>query len=72
MDGVIDTKLRIEVASMRLLQDKVFKKAVSEEDYNKVVRFAEKLRASDLKNDEKIEVFDVGSELIFEKVNKEA
>lgn len=71
MDGVIDTKIRIEIASMRLLQDRAFKRAVSEEDYNKVVKLAEKLKASDLKSDDKIEIFDVGSELIFEKVKME-
>lgn len=71
MDGVIDTKIRIEIASMRLLQDRAFKRAVSEEDYNKVVKLAENLKASDLKSDDKIEIFDVGSELIFEKVKTE-
>ena len=67
MDCLVDTKLRIEIVASRLLQDKYFKKTMSEEDYKKVENFYNDLKTSDLKNDERIEVFDIGHKLIFRK-----
>lgn len=67
LDLVADTKIRIEIVASRLLQDRTFKKAVSEDDYKKVENFYNELRASDLKSDDKIEVFDIGHKLIFRK-----